>query len=97
MLRALTVFSPFVLATNLVFLFRCEVIGDIESLANLLRGLSLDHVGDRLATDIQEWLDIKVVRGLQGNVSRESDDLVSAWKQTKMISKSISWSTCINF
>jgi hypothetical protein len=36
--------------TNL--LFRSEVVDNVEELADLLRGLALDHVGDGLATDV---------------------------------------------
>lgn len=61
LLGDLTILSPLVLATNLVFLLRCKVIGDVEGLANLLWRLSLDHVGDSLASNIKKWLDIKVV------------------------------------
>lgn len=57
-------FSPLVLATNLVFLLRGEVILNVERLADLLGRLALDHVGDSLATDIEKSLDVKVVGGL---------------------------------
>lgn len=56
--------SPLVLTADLIFLLRSEVILDIESFADLLRGLALDHVGHSLATNIQKRLDIKVVRSL---------------------------------
>ena len=36
----------------------------IEGLANFLRRLALDHVGHALAGDVQQSLDIQVVRGL---------------------------------
>lgn len=57
--------SPFILATNLVFLLWSEVVLDVERLADLFRGLSLDHVGNGLATHIEQRLNIKVVGGLQ--------------------------------
>lgn len=89
-------FSPLVLATNLVLLLRSEVILDVECLANLLGGLALDHVGDSLAADVQKSLDIKVVGSLRW--SQLSSKPVSYHPQrTRMISKSISWSTCMNF
>ncbi len=54
----LAVFGPLVLATNLVFLLGSEIVLDVESLADLLRGLPLDHVRNRLASDIEQGLDI---------------------------------------
>ena len=59
-----SLFGPLVLATNLVFLLGSEVVLDVEGLANLLRRLALDHVGDGLAADIEELLDVEVVGGL---------------------------------
>ena len=53
-----SLFSPLVLATNLIFLLRCEVILDVEGLADLLGGFALDHVRDSLAADVEEGLDI---------------------------------------
>lgn len=44
--------SPFILAADLIFLLGCKVILDVESLANLLGRLALDHVGDGLATNV---------------------------------------------
>ena len=58
-------FGPFVLTTNLVFLLRSEVILNIESLADLLRGFALDHICHSLATNVEESLDIEVVRSLK--------------------------------
>lgn len=54
----LAVFGPLVLATDLVFLLGSEIVLDVESLADLFRGLPLDHVRDRLASDIKQGLDI---------------------------------------
>lgn len=59
----LAVLSPLVLAADLLLLLWCEVIRDVECLANLLWGFALDHVGDSLAADVQESLDVKVVGG----------------------------------
>ena len=56
--------SPLVLTTDLVLLFRSEVVLDVESLADLLGRLALDHVGHGLAANIQETLDIEIVRSL---------------------------------
>lgn len=59
-----TVLSPLVLAADLFLLLGGEVVGDVERLANLLWGLALDHVGNGLATDVKEGLDIEVVGSL---------------------------------
>jgi len=60
----LTILSPLVLAADLLLLLRSEVVGDIEGLADLLRGLALDHVGDGLAANIKKRLDVEIVGGL---------------------------------
>lgn len=80
--------GPFVLTTNLVFLLGGEVVLNVEGLTDLLGGLALDHVGDSLATDIKESLDIEIVGGL----TRISTGHRSAERilLTKIISKSIS-------
>lgn len=64
-LKALTILSPFILTANLLLLLRGEVVGDIEGLANFLRRLALDHVGNSLAADIEKRLDVEVVGCLQ--------------------------------
>jgi hypothetical protein len=61
---SLTVLSPLVLPANLVLLFRGEVVLDIEGLADLLWRLSLDHVCNCLASDIEKGLDVEVVGSL---------------------------------
>jgi hypothetical protein len=60
----LAVLSPFVLAADLVLLLRCEVVLDIEGLADLLGRLALDHIGDSLAADVEKSLDVEVVGSL---------------------------------
>jgi hypothetical protein len=57
----LAVLSPLVLAADLVLLLGGEVVLDVEGLANLLGRLALDHVGDSLAADVEEGLDVHVV------------------------------------
>jgi hypothetical protein len=59
----LAILSPLVLTTDLLFLLGGEVVGDIESLAD-----PLDHVGNRLATNVKEGLDVEVIGGLVGNL-----------------------------
>src|SRR3569833_3348276 len=63
-LPSLPILSPLVLATDLRLLLRGDVVGDIKRLADLLVALALDHVGDCLASNVQEVLDIHVVRRL---------------------------------
>lgn len=62
--------SPLIFAANLVFLLGSEIILDIKGLANLLGRLALDHVGNGLAADIQQGLDVQVVRSLWNVVSQ---------------------------
>lgn len=57
--------SPLVLPADLVLLLGCEVVLDVERLADLLRRLALDHVGNGFTTDVQECLDVKVVGRLR--------------------------------
>jgi hypothetical protein len=59
----LTILRPFVLTFDLILLLGREVILNVECLANLLGALSLDHVRDCLASNIQQRLDVEVVRG----------------------------------
>ena len=56
-----SLFGPLILATNLIFLFRREVVLDVEGLADLFGGFALDHIGDSLAADVKESFDVKVV------------------------------------
>jgi len=62
------ILSPLILATDLLFLLWGEVIGDVESLADLLWRLALDHVCNSFATNVKERLDVEVVGSL-GRVS----------------------------
>ena len=62
--RETLLLGPFVLPTNLVLLFRGEVVLNIEGLADFLWRLAFDHVRNGLAPDIEEGLNIKVVGGL---------------------------------
>lgn len=45
--------SPFVFTADLVFFLRGEVILNVESLPNLFRRFSFNHVCDSLAADIE--------------------------------------------
>ena len=62
-MAVVSLFSPLILATNLVLLLRCEIIVDVEGLADLFRRFALDHVGNGLATNIKQSLDIEIVGG----------------------------------
>jgi hypothetical protein len=48
----LTILSPLILAADLLLLLRGKVIGDVESLSDLLGRLALDHVCHSLAANI---------------------------------------------
>jgi hypothetical protein len=61
---SLLVFAPLVFLAHLFFLAGSEVILDVESLANLLWGLALDHVGDSFAGHIEKAFDVQVVSSL---------------------------------
>jgi len=62
-----TILSPLVLTANLFLFLRSEVVGDVEGLSDFLWRLALDHIGDSLATNIEEWFDVKVV-GSENNL-----------------------------
>lgn len=66
---SLTVLGPLVLTADLLLLLGGEVIGDVEGLADLLWGLPLDHVGDGLASNIKEGLNIEIIGSLQKPVN----------------------------
>lgn len=57
----LAVLGPLVLSPDLFLLLGCEVVGDVEGLADLLGRLALDHVGHGLAADVKQGLDVHVV------------------------------------
>lgn len=58
---------PFVFLANLFFFFRGKVVLNPKQIADLLRCLSLDHVGNRLTAQVQQRLDVHVV-GCEDNV-----------------------------
>ena len=53
--------APLVLPPHLLLLLGAEVVLDIERLPDVLGCLPLDHVGHRLAGDVQKALDVQVV------------------------------------
>ena len=60
-LPLLLLLAPLVLLPDLLFLARGEVVLDVERLSDLLWRLPFDHVGHRLAGDVQQALDVQVV------------------------------------
>jgi hypothetical protein len=65
--RSNSLFGPFVLSADLVLFLRGKVVLDVERLTNLFGGLALKHVGDSLASDIEQRLDVKVVGCLESS------------------------------
>ena len=59
--------TPLVLLADLLFFAGGEIVLDVESLADLLGGLALDHVGHSLACDIQQALYVQIVGSLRKN------------------------------
>ena len=59
----LSVFTPLVLLADLSLLLCGEVVDNVESLANLLRGLALDHGRDSSARQVKQRLDVHEVGG----------------------------------
>lgn len=53
--------GPFVLSLYLSFLLGSKVVLDVEQLSDLLGSLALDHIGDSLATEIEQRLNVQVV------------------------------------
>lgn len=60
--------GPLILAANLVLFFGREVVLDIEGLANLFRGLALDHVCDGLAADVKEGFNVEIIGSLYSTI-----------------------------
>lgn len=63
--RRNSLLGPLVLATDLVLFLGGKVVLNIEGFADFLGGFALDHVGDGLAANVQEGLNIEVVGGLE--------------------------------
>lgn len=69
-------FSPLVFAADLILLLGGEVVLDIEGLTDFLGRFALDHVGDGLATDVKQGLNVEVVGSLGWLVWRQTE---AAW------------------
>ena len=61
--------SPLVFTADLILLLGSKVILDVEGLADLLWGLSLDHVGDSFAANVKQSFDVEIVGSLHSPVS----------------------------
>lgn len=59
--RQLTILAPLILATYLLFLFGRKIIYNVKCLADFLRALAFDHIGDSLTGQIQQRLNVQVV------------------------------------
>lgn len=55
--------APSVFLANLFFFSWSEVVLDVKGLADLIGSLPLDHVGDRLARDIEQTTNVQIVCG----------------------------------
>lgn len=86
----LSLLAPFVLLSDLLFLFRSKVVLNVEGLSNFLWGLSLNHICYSLASEVQEWFNIQIVGRLRISMS---DYKSSSQSSTKISSKSVAWST----
>lgn len=71
--------SPLIFTTDLILLFGGEVVLNVKCLTDLFWGLALDHIRNRLAPDIQQSLDVKVV----GSLSRCKVSLRSLYQMLK--------------
>mmetsp|Transcript_17720 Transcript_17720/g.54068 ORF Transcript_17720/g.54068 Transcript_17720/m.54068 type:complete len:235 (+) Transcript_17720:410-1114(+) len=60
--RRLGFFAPLVFLADLGFFLGGEVVDDVEGFADFLGGLALDHGGDGGAGEVEERLDVHVVR-----------------------------------
>lgn len=65
------ILAPGVLLADLLFLLWSEVVLDVECTADLFWRLSLDHVGNSLAGDIEKSLDVQIV-GSQDKLEESS-------------------------
>ena len=74
---ALAILGPLVLTPDLLLLLGCEVVDNVECLADLFGRLALDHVGNCLAAYVKQRLDVKVIGGLYDEPSAIGSLLLS--------------------
>lgn len=71
--------GPLVLTADLILLLRGEVVLDVEGLTDFLGRLALDHVGDSLAADVEEGLNVQVVGSLWDRISESPESNPAIW------------------
>ena len=57
-------FGPLILTSNLILLFRREIVLDVEGLTDLFGGFAFDHIGNSLAANVKESFNVEVVGSL---------------------------------
>jgi hypothetical protein len=57
----LSFLAPFIFLSDLFFFFWGEIVLNVEGLADFFGSLSFNHVGNGLAGEVQERLDVQVV------------------------------------
>jgi len=57
----LAVLGPLVLPPDLLLLLRGEIVCDVECLPDLLGRLALDHIGNSLAANVEQRLNVEIV------------------------------------
>ena len=62
--------GPLILTTNLILFLGGEVILDIEGFADFFWGLALDHIGNGLAADVEESLNVEIIGSLCRDMSK---------------------------
>ena len=65
--------SPLILTANLILFLGREVILDVEGFADLFWGLALDHVGNGLAADVEESLNVEIICSLCRDIRKNID------------------------
>ena len=61
-------FGPLILTSNLILLFRREIVLDVEGLTDLFRGFAFDHIGNSLAANVKESFNVEVVGSLRSTL-----------------------------
>ena len=100
----LALVAPFVFLANLLFFFRREIILDVEGFADFFRCFAFDHVGHRLASQVQEVFDFEEIgrlfkkelidcrKDFEKNGRNRIGKGKSGGKRTKINSKRAGWS-----
>jgi len=103
----LTLITPLVLLAHLLFLLGSEIVLDVEGNTDLFGRLTLDHVGNRFACQVEQILDFQKVCGLKGSKSdrersvdvreldwsaKEGEECRRRFGRTRMSSNKVGWS-----